>query len=43
MTIIPNNEVFDILTGKISAAINRTFLRAFASEGIDITTEHNNI
>lgn len=34
-----NDELFDILIGKISMAINRTFLRAFATEGIDITTE----
>ena len=33
------DEVFTILTGKISSAINRTFLRAFALEGVDITTE----
>lgn len=36
---IHNDEVFSILTGKISSAINRTFLRAFANEGIEITTE----
>lgn len=39
MTNIQNHEVFDILVGKISAAINRTFLRAFAAEGIEISTE----
>ena len=39
MTLIQNDEIFDILVGKISAAINRTFLRAFASEGIEISTE----
>lgn len=39
MTHLHNDEVFTILTGKISNAINRTFLRAFAAEGIDITTE----
>ena len=39
MTHIQNDELFDILIGKVSSAINRTFLRAFASEGIDITTE----
>ena len=33
------DELFDILVGKISMAINRAFLRAFATEGIDITTE----
>jgi len=32
-------QLFNILVGKISAAINRTFLRAFVTEGIDITTE----
>ncbi|MDP4238495.1 MAG: MarR family transcriptional regulator [Bacteroidota bacterium] len=39
MKQVHNDEVFSILTGKISSAINRTFLRAFAVEGIDITTE----
>jgi len=39
MREIHNDEVFSILTGKISTAINRTFLRAFAAEGIEITTE----
>lgn len=39
MTELQNDEVFNILTGKISTAINRTFLRAFTNEGIDITTE----
>jgi DNA-binding MarR family transcriptional regulator len=39
MAHIHEDEVFSILTGKISAAINRAFLRAFAAEGIDITTE----
>ncbi len=39
MTYLQNDELFDILIGKVSSAINRTFLRAFASEGIDITTE----
>lgn len=39
MVQIQNNELFDILVGKVSAAINRTFLRAFAAENIDITTE----
>ncbi len=36
---VQDDEVFTILTGKISSAINRTFLRAFSGEGIDITTE----
>jgi len=39
MKEIHNDEVFNILTGKISTAINRTFLRAFAAKGIEITTE----
>ncbi len=39
MTLLQNDELFDILVGKISTAINRTFLRAFAAEGIEITTE----
>lgn len=39
MTELHNDEVFNILTGKISSAINRTFLRAFANQGIEITTE----
>lgn len=39
MVQLHNDEVFDILVGKISAAINRTFLRTFAAEGIDISTE----
>ncbi|MEI6754511.1 MAG: MarR family winged helix-turn-helix transcriptional regulator [Paludibacter sp.] len=37
--MLQNNEIFDILAGKISTAINRTFLRAFATEGIEISTE----
>jgi len=39
MVQIQDDEVFSILTGKISTAINRTFLRSFAQEGIAITTE----
>ena len=39
MTQLHTDEVFTILTGKISTAINRTFLRAFALEGVNITTE----
>jgi DNA-binding MarR family transcriptional regulator len=39
MAHVQTDEIFSILTGKVSTAINRTFLRAFASEGIDITTE----
>lgn len=39
MIQLQNDELFDILVGKISTAINRTFLRAFTTEGIDITTE----
>lgn len=36
---VNEQEVFDILTGKISTTINRTLLRAFAHEDINITTE----
>lgn len=39
MSNLHTDEAFTILTGKISGAINRTFLRTFAREGIDITTE----
>ncbi|HJV76872.1 MAG TPA: MarR family transcriptional regulator [Paludibacter sp.] len=39
MTQLQNDEIFNILVGKISTAINRTFLRAFVNEGIYITTE----
>ena len=39
MAHVQEDEVFSILTGKVSTAINRTFLRTFAQEGIDITTE----
>ncbi|MFT3753868.1 MAG: MarR family transcriptional regulator [Paludibacter sp.] len=39
MLQLQNDEVFNILVGKISTAINRTFLRTFANEGIEITTE----
>jgi len=39
MLQLQNDELFNILVGKISTAINRTFLRAFANEGIEITTE----
>ncbi|MEI6765441.1 MAG: MarR family transcriptional regulator [Bacteroidota bacterium] len=39
MSQIFEHELFDILTGKISTAINRAMLRAFAQENIDITTE----
>jgi DNA-binding MarR family transcriptional regulator len=39
MTTLQSDEVFNILTGKISGAINRKFLRTFSNEGIDITTE----
>jgi len=39
MTEINSDEVFSILVGKISTAINRTFLRSFALEGIDISME----
>lgn len=36
---VQEHEIFDILTGKVSGAINRTLLKAFAQEGIGITTE----
>lgn len=39
MTYLQNDEIFDILVGKVSTAINRTFLRAFVAEGIEISTE----
>jgi DNA-binding MarR family transcriptional regulator len=39
MVQVHEDEVFSILTGKVSNAINRTFLRSFAQQGIDITTE----
>jgi DNA-binding MarR family transcriptional regulator len=39
MIQLQNEELFNILVGKISTTINRTFLRTFASEGIEITTE----
>jgi DNA-binding MarR family transcriptional regulator len=39
MTQLQNDEIFNILVGKISTAINRTFLRAFVNEGMEITTE----
>lgn len=39
MSTLHTDEAFTILTGKISNAINRTFLRTFAREGIEITTE----
>ena len=39
MNQIQNHEIFDILVGKVSTAINRAFLRSFANEGIEISTE----
>ncbi|MGV8963457.1 MAG: MarR family winged helix-turn-helix transcriptional regulator [Candidatus Saccharimonadaceae bacterium] len=36
---VNEQEVFDILTGKISTTINRALLRAFSHEGLNITTE----
>ena len=36
---VNEQEVFDILTGKISTTINRALLRAFAQEDVNITTE----
>ncbi len=37
--MIKDKEIFDILTGKVSGLINRTLLKAFALDSIDITTE----
>lgn len=39
MSQIYENEIFEVLSGRISAAINRTILRAFAKESIELTTE----
>ncbi|MEA5044152.1 MAG: MarR family transcriptional regulator [Petrimonas sp.] len=39
MIKVTEREIFDILSGKISGSINRTVLKAFSREGIDITTE----
>ena len=39
MLHLQNNELFDILVGKISETINRTFLRTFTAAGIDISIE----
>lgn len=36
---IYEHEIFNILTGKISGAINRSLLKAFAAEQITVTTE----
>ncbi len=36
---VKEQEIFDILTGKISTTINRTLLRAFAQKDLNITTE----
>ena len=36
---VNEQEVFDILTGKISTTINRALLRAFSQEDLSITTE----
>lgn len=36
---VNEQEVFDILTGKISTTINRALLRAFAIEDVNLTTE----
>lgn len=36
---VKEQEVFNILTGKISTTINRALLRAFAKEDLNITTE----
>lgn len=39
MTSILEHELLDILNGKISSAINRTLLRSFAQDNVDITPE----
>ena len=39
MKNILEHELLDILNGKISSAINRTLLRSFAMDNIDITPE----
>lgn len=39
MIKVTEREIFEILSGKISGAINRTVLKTFAQEGLDITTE----
>jgi len=39
MLHLQNDELFDILVGKISGTINRTFLRTFSAAGIDISFE----
>ena len=36
---VNEQEVFSILTGKISSTINRALLRAFASQNLNVTTE----
>lgn len=36
---VNEQEIFDILTGKISSTINKALLRAFATEGLSVTTE----
>ena len=36
---LQNDDLFDILVGKVSMAINRTFLRTFSTEGMSITIE----
>lgn len=39
MIKVQDNEIFDILTGRVSSVINRSLLRAFAAQDVDITTE----
>ena len=39
MLKVQDNEIFDILTGRVSGVINRSLLRAFAAQGVDSTTE----
>lgn len=39
MSNILEREIFEVLSGRIAAAINRTILRAFAKENIELTLE----
>lgn len=39
MIKVTEREIFEILSGKISGLINRTVLKAFVQQGLDITTE----
>jgi MarR family transcriptional regulator, organic hydroperoxide resistance regulator len=39
MKEVPEHELFELLTGKISSTINKALLRKFAQEKVEITTE----